>query len=135
LIGSDALLLDPAFLASGGELEPRLRITSAAQDAEQLPPDGQRFVAQYRERHGRDPDRYAAYGYEAMALVLDAIERAEGEGDERRAVLEAALETSDRVSVLGTYSIDGAGDTTLDALAGYRIEDGEPMFERALSVP
>jgi branched-chain amino acid transport system substrate-binding protein len=135
LIGSDALLLDSAFLAAGGELEPRLRITSAAQDPEQLPPDGQRFVAEYRDRYGRDPDRYAAYGYEAMALTLDAIERAEGGGDDRRAVVEAALETSDRASVLGTYSIDGAGDTTLDALAGYRIEEGEPVFERALSVP
>jgi branched-chain amino acid transport system substrate-binding protein len=135
MIGSDALLLDSAFLVAGEELEPRLRITSAAQDPEQLPPDGQRFVAEYRDRYGREPDRYAAYGYEAMALVLDSIERAEGGGDDRRAVVEAALETSDRASVLGTYSIDAAGDTTLDALGGYRIEEGDPVFERALSVP
>jgi branched-chain amino acid transport system substrate-binding protein len=135
ILGPDALLLDPGFLPAAGELEPRLRITSAAQDPAQLPPDGRRFAADYRERYGREPDRYAAYGYEAMALVLDAIDRAGASGEDRRAVIEAALETRDRDSVVGTYSIDFAGDTTLDAMAGYRIEDGEPVFERSLSVP
>ncbi len=52
-----------------------------------------------------------AYGYEAMAAVLDAIDRAE-DPLSRSDVLAAFLATQDRDSELGTYSIgpDGAAD-------------------------
>jgi hypothetical protein len=35
--------------------------------------------------------------------------------------------------VLGTYSIDEVGNTTLERLAGYRLAAGRPVFETALS--
>ena len=70
----------------------------------------------------------AAYGYESMALLLDAIHRAGAKGDDRGAVIDEVLSTHDRHSVLGTYSIDGNGDTTLRAVSGYRISDGLPVF-------
>jgi hypothetical protein len=35
--------------------------------------------------------------------------------------------------VLGTYSIDDVGDTTLNRLAGYRIVHGQPKFTTGLS--
>ncbi len=109
-------------------------LTSSAQAPEQLPPAGQDFVRAYEEAFGEPPDRYAAYGYEAMAVVLDSIERASDPRD-RSAVIDAFFATSDRDSVLGTYSIDEAGDTTLDAIAGYRVEGGEPRFDTALRAP
>ena len=111
-----------------------LHLTSSAQAPEQLPPAGLDFAAAYEEAFGDPPDRYAAYGYEAMAVVLDAIERAEDPRD-RSAVIDAFFATADRESVLGTYSIDEAGDTTLDAIGGYRVEDGEPRFDSALTAP
>jgi hypothetical protein len=75
---------------------------------------------------------FALYGYEAMALVLDAIERAGDEAEDRRAVRDELLATTDRDSVLGTYSITPLGNTTLEELAGYRIRDGELVFDRSL---
>lgn len=134
----DALLMSThalAFLAGADELESRLRLTSSAQAPEQLPPAGQEFVTAFEDEYGRTPGPYAAYGYEAMALVLDAIERAGPEAEDRRAVLDALFATSDRESILGTYSITAVGDTTLEAVAGYRFEDGGPVFERALAPP
>ena len=83
-----------------------------------LPASG--FVRAFRGRYRRAPGRYAAYGYEAMAVVLDSIRRAGDSGDDRDAVVDAFFDTQDRDSVLGTYSIDEVGDTTLDRLAGYR---------------
>jgi branched-chain amino acid transport system substrate-binding protein len=62
------------------------------------------------------------YGYEAMALILDAI--AEGGGD-REATVRAARATTDRDSVLGRYSIDAEGHTTTTAYGQLAVVDGE----------
>jgi branched-chain amino acid transport system substrate-binding protein len=111
------------------------RAVSPALAPEQLPPAGQQFVAGFRQRFGRAPGPYAAYGYEAMALVLDAIDRAAASDQIRRGVTDAILDTSDRDSVLGTYSITGTGDTTLDAVSGYRIDGGRRVPDRSLRAP
>jgi branched-chain amino acid transport system substrate-binding protein len=135
LMGTDALLLDRDFLRRARPYESRLRLTAAAQDPSQLPPpQGPRFVRRYRAAYGHDPDPYAAYGYEAMALVLDSIERAANPVD-RAAILDAFFDTRNRDSVLGTYSIDELGDTTLDRLAGYRVRAGRPVFDAGLGAP
>ena len=110
-------------------------VTSSAQAPEQLPvPAGQDFVKAYQEAYGEPPGRYAAYGYEAMAVVLDSIERARDPRD-RSAVIDAFFATDDRDSVLGIYSIAATGDTTLDAISGYLVEGKEPRFDSALTAP
>jgi branched-chain amino acid transport system substrate-binding protein len=68
----------------------------------------------------------ACYGYEAMALVLDAI--AAGEGD-RAATLRAARGTRDRDSVLGRYSIDAEGHTTSTAYGRLAVVDGALVWD------
>ena len=91
-------------------------------------------MRRYRDEYGRPPDPYAAYGYEAMAVVIDSIERA-GEPVDRSAAIDAFFDTVDRRSVLGTYSIDEVGNTTLDRMAGYRVRAGRPVFDAALRAP
>jgi branched-chain amino acid transport system substrate-binding protein len=133
-IATDALLAPrPPRLVRPGAT--RLLVTAAAQDPEQLPREGQRFIRGCSKRYGREPGPYAAYGYEAMAVVLDSIARAGESGDDRDAVVDAFLETTDRESILGTYSIDEAGNTTLNRLSGYRVQGGAPVFATSLRVP
>jgi branched-chain amino acid transport system substrate-binding protein len=134
VLGSDALLR-PGPLAVLGSIRPPVRLTSAAQDPAQLPAEGQRFARRFQARYGRPPGRYAAYGYEAMAAVLDSIRRAGASGAEREAVVEAFFETRDRRSVLGPYSIDEVGDTTLDRMSGYRVARGGLKAVARLEVP
>ncbi len=134
LLAPDALLF-PSLPSRLTAIEPRLRITSSAENPAQLPATGRRFLGDYRRRFGAAADPYAAYGYEAMAVALDSIARAGGQGEDRGAVISEFLGTRDRHSVLGTYSIDGAGNTTLRSLAGYRVRGGEPMFETPLHAP
>ena len=123
------------------EAEPTLvsrgvrHVVEAAQAPEELPRAGREFVEAFEDEYGREPGPYAAYGYEATSLVLDAIERAGDEGEDRQAVRDELFATSERDSVLGTYSITALGNTTLDRLAGYRVESGEPAFEEALTAP
>ena len=94
------------------------------------------FANRFRSANDRAPGRFAAYGYEAMAVVLDAIDRADDPLD-RRAVVDAFFATADRDSILGTYSIDEAGDTTLDSVGAYETQRGGRLAPatRPLEIP
>lgn len=74
-----------------------------------LPPAGRVLVRRFRERFGRDPGPYAAYGYEAMASILAAIDRAEDPAD-RASVVVAYFDGTERDSVLGSYRITSTGE-------------------------
>jgi branched-chain amino acid transport system substrate-binding protein len=98
---------------------------------DEYPPEGQEFFTQFQEKYGEDnPDPYAIYGYEAMRLALDSIERS-GTGS-KEDVLAALFDTKDRESVLGTYSIDENGDTTLTDYGVYTVDGGELSFDSTI---
>ena len=106
-------------------------LTVATLSPDQYPPEGQQFFKQYGEKYGdKTPDPYAIYGYEAMNLALDAIKRA-GSSDKQK-ILEALFATKDRKSVLGTYSIDENGDTSLTDYGVYKIQNGELTFDKTV---
>ncbi len=117
----------PVFGWSAGGPEPQ---PSAPPGAER---EARRFGDEYLKRYGRVAPPYAAQGYEAMAAVLDAIRRAGDGGDNRADVIGAFLDTHDRRSPIGTYSIEPDGDTTLKDVAGLKIEHGRPFFEKSLT--
>jgi branched-chain amino acid transport system substrate-binding protein len=127
---------ESAFVDSGEggipeDLHARFKCTVATLPPDEYPPEGQEFFAQFQEKYGEDnPDPYAIYGYEAMRLALDAIERS-GTGS-KEDIIKALFETKDRSSVLGTYSIDENGDTTLTDYGAYSVKDGELTFDQTI---
>lgn len=85
---------------------------------------GRDFARQFRERFGRDPGPYAAYGYEAMELVLQSISGAGTDASQfRDNVREGAFGAERTGSVLGDYSIDSEGDTTECTIQRYRGDE------------
>jgi branched-chain amino acid transport system substrate-binding protein len=104
--------------------------TIATLDPASYTPAGKKFVADYNSAyHTSTPPPYAIYGYEAMALVLDAVKRADAAGKvSRKTVVDELFKTKDRQSVLGTYSIDSNGDTTLTDYGLYSIAGGKLKF-------
>jgi len=81
------------------------------------------------------PPPDAILGYEAMSLLLGAINRASEDGRRavrRTRVLAALFATRERHSVLGTYSLTSAGDTTLRRFGAYRLARGRRYFWRVL---
>jgi branched-chain amino acid transport system substrate-binding protein len=123
--------------AEGGipaDVGARTKTTVATLGVEELPnaaPIIERFKKKYNVN---SVDPYAIYGYEAMSLGLDAMQRARNalSGDireARQAVVEALFNTKNRESIIGTYSIDENGDTTLTDYGLYVIEDGIPTFD------
>jgi branched-chain amino acid transport system substrate-binding protein len=86
-------------------------------------PGGPAFISAYKAQYGvSNPDPYAIYGYEAMKLGLDTIASLGFNGDSRPAILKALLATKDRHSVIGTYSFDRNGDTTLRSYGLYKVQ-------------
>ena len=138
----DAKLYGPDGVAESGFADPkeggvptdvgsRVKVTVATLSPDEYPPEGQKFFEDFESTYGEpNPDPYAIYGYEAMNLALDAIERS-GDGSKEK-VLEALFSTEDRSSVLGTYSIDENGDTTLTDYGVYEIDGGELKFAKTV---
>jgi branched-chain amino acid transport system substrate-binding protein len=138
----DAKLYGPDGVAESGFADPKeggipasvarkTKVSVATLNPESYPPEGQEFFTQFEQEYGEtNPDPYAIYGYEAMRLVLDAVERAGSANKED--ILKALFDTKDRQSVLGTYSIDENGDTTLTDYGVYTIEDGELTFDKTV---
>lgn len=136
LYGGDGICEGAAVNPSEGGMPPdvasKYRCTAPFVPAEEQPEEaGREFFADFESEYAeKNPEPYAIYGYESMALILDAIERAGSRGNDRQAVIEAALNTKNRRSVLGEYSIDDNGDTTLTTEALFGVENGELSFVR-----
>jgi branched-chain amino acid transport system substrate-binding protein len=70
---------------------------------------------------------FGFYGFEAMALIMDAAASA---GPDRAQIARAARHTRDRDSVLGRYSIDEDGHTTSTAYGRFAVAGGELVWDR-----
>ena len=138
----DAKLYGPDGTCESGFVDPnkggipadvaaRYKCTSPTLPTSELPPEGQEFFTAYAKKYGeKSPDPYSIYGYEAMRLALDAIQRS-GTGS-KEDVTKALFDTKDRESVLGTYSIDQNGDTTLTDLAIDGVQNGKLKFLKTI---
>jgi branched-chain amino acid transport system substrate-binding protein len=110
----------------------RTKLTVATLGVKDLPAAGpalERYKAKYKTR---SVDPYAIYGYEAMALALDALKRAGAQANDRAAVVKQLFATKNRDSVLGRYSIDANGDTTLTDYGLYVVKNGLPTYSKKI---
>jgi branched-chain amino acid transport system substrate-binding protein len=105
---------DPSLwlLGSEGVAEPWLARSLSPTAAERT-----RFFVAHRAP-------FAFYGFEAMSLILDAIDA----GD-RAAAVRAARATRDRDSIIGRYSIDDDGHTTTTAYGRLAVVDGALVWD------
>jgi branched-chain amino acid transport system substrate-binding protein len=128
---AEAGFADPAEGGIPANVASKVKTTVATLSPDEYPPEGREFFSAFEEKYDEpNPNPYAIYGYEAMRLALDAIDRS-GTG-EKADILSALYDTQDRESVLGTYSIDENGDTTLTDYGVYTIEDGELVFDQTI---
>jgi branched-chain amino acid transport system substrate-binding protein len=111
----------------------QFKCTVATQDLAAYP-GGKKFLADFKAAYGEaHPDPYAIYGYEAMKLGLDTITKLGDKGNDKAAVLQALFATKNRSSVLGTYSFQKSGDTTLTDYGLYTVgSDGNPTFSKTI---
>ena len=81
-----------------------------------------------------NPNPYAIYGYEAAKVVLAAIAAAGDKADDRATVLANVMGTKNYDGVLGKWSFDANGDTTLTQFSGSIAKSGAWSFVKELAV-
>jgi branched-chain amino acid transport system substrate-binding protein len=113
-------------------LQPRTFVTNPTLDPKLYPPAAQDFFKTYRQKFGKAPEPYAIYGYEAMQVALLAIQNAGAKGNDRQSVIDQFFKIKDRDSVLGKYSIDANGDTTLSDYGGDKVKGGQLVFDKVI---
>ena len=107
-------------------------ITAPTLDPKLYPPAAQDFYAKFKQKYGTSPFPYAIYGYEAMKVALLAIQNAGDKGNDRAAVIDAFFHIKNRDSVLGKYSIDENGDTTLSDYGANRVKSKKLVFDKVI---
>ncbi len=129
------------FMGPDGIFEQAL-IDAAGQDAEgvyatfggvpgsELTGAGKTWYESYKQKYGAEPEAYAAYGYEAAKVVVDAIGKVCK--SDRAAIRDAVLGTKNFQGVLGTWSFDPNGDTSLTTMSGNVVKNGKFQFVSVL---
>ncbi|MFN8175176.1 MAG: branched-chain amino acid ABC transporter substrate-binding protein [Solirubrobacteraceae bacterium] len=129
---AEAAFTNPAKGGIPASIAPRVQVSVATLDPKSYPPAGQKVLSDLAGGSGKLPDPYAIYGYAAMDLVLHSIKAAGDKGNDRQAVIDEAFKIQNYKSVLGTYSIDKNGDTSLTDYGIYTIKNGQLTFEKAI---
>jgi branched-chain amino acid transport system substrate-binding protein len=86
---------------------------------------GSKFVADFTAAYGHAPVPQAIFGYEAMSAVLAVLRKAGTAANNRSTVVSDFMSLKNRQSVLGTYSMNARGDTSLAAFVFSRVQRGK----------
>jgi len=134
LLLGPSTMVNAAFALQIGAAAQNTYLSTPLLPTGMYPASAQRLFADYRRHFHETPTPDALYGYEAMSVVLAAIRRAGSDGNKRQAVTDQFFATRNRDSVLGRYSVQPSGDTTLSHYGIDRIVNGQLVFYRALEV-
>jgi branched-chain amino acid transport system substrate-binding protein len=137
LLGSSALAREAFTSKIGAAAAAETYLTTPVLPVALYPPSAQRVLRDYARTFGGEAEagQYVLYGYEAMTVVLNTIRAAGVHGDDREAVIDGLFSVRGRNSVLGRYSIQANGETTLSRYGVERVRHGRPVFDRAIEVP
>jgi branched-chain amino acid transport system substrate-binding protein len=135
LLFAPSAVAEPSVLDElGAGVKQRLRVTTPTLPPRLLPASARAFRAKFRAAFGRAPAPEALLSYEATQAVLASIRAAGVDGNDRNAVIDAFHAIRNRHSVLGTYSIDRFGDTSLSRFAGNMVRGSRLVLDKVLEV-
>lgn len=97
--------------------------------SESTDPNVQNFIKDYKEKYGKDPNSFAALGYDAAKIMAAAIEKA-GSTD-KEAIIKALNET-DVTSVTGHIKYD-ENRNPIKSAAVLQIKGGKDVFYETLN--
>src|SRR6266487_5955444 len=122
MLAPDAIF-ERAFPSDAAEAAEGTLITFGGIPSALLDGEGARFYQRYKRTYGVEPESYAGSTYDAVSVILQAIETV-GRRD-RGAITEAVLATRDHEGLLGRWSFDENGDIDLSTITRIEVRDGE----------
>jgi branched-chain amino acid transport system substrate-binding protein len=122
MMGPDTLF-EHAFIEDAGEHAEGTLITFGGVPPALLEGPGRDFFLRYVETFGHEPECYAASAYDAVGVVLAAVERVGAK--DRAAITREALLTRDYDGLLGRWSFDSNGDIDLRRATRLTVRDGD----------
>jgi branched-chain amino acid transport system substrate-binding protein len=123
---------DPATAELAGPAAEGMIISFPGPAVGRLRGEGARFVASFSKKFGAKPDRFAVNAAQAMDVLLDSIARSDGT---RASVTNKLFATRVSNGILGSFWITPTGDTTLNAIAMYRVSSGKVTTYATVKVP
>jgi len=124
ILGTDALDA-PELVEIGGDAVEGVTFTTHYHPAGAITPMSKTFLDQYDAKYHTEGNAFAALGWDAYMLLLDAIERADSiDGD---AIADALYETMGFEGATGWISLDENGDAVKSAVIK-TIKDGKSTF-------
>ena len=94
-----------------------VRKVTADKVLEGLKGEGAKFVKSFGKQIGTTPNPYAAYGAQAMEVMLQAIAKG---GGQRATTTKGIFGLTITNGILGTFTINSTGDTNLQPITIYK---------------
>ena len=115
----------PSFAGALGPAARHVFISSPGFLPKDLLPAGRTFVSDFTKTYGHAPSGEAIFGYAAMQAVLYALSQSGSSVTNRATVVKKFFGiTNVPSSVIGTYSINSNGDTSLTSFVFSRLRGG-----------
>jgi branched-chain amino acid transport system substrate-binding protein len=131
LLGPDGWTPITATIEGAGPAANDMYISQPGIPADQLTGAGKTFVDDFKAETGKATvDPYSAYAAQAAVVLLDAIDRADGD---RSKVAEELFNTKIKDGILGNFDIDENGDTTLGTVTFFQVKNLKPEFVKTLT--
>ncbi|MDQ3128796.1 MAG: branched-chain amino acid ABC transporter substrate-binding protein [Chloroflexota bacterium] len=137
LMGPDGIF-ESEFLQAAAASAQGTYITTTAVPPDQLTGKGAEFIKAYTAKHPNNPvEGYTAYAYESANVLLAAIERAAAKNPAdipalRALVLDEVKATKDFDGILGKWTFDADGDTSLVDVSGLIITGDQFKFDKVI---
>jgi branched-chain amino acid transport system substrate-binding protein len=121
-MGPDGIYED-AFLEAAGDAAEGAYLTFGGVPPAKLTGKGKEWYDAYKAKFNSEPEVYAVYGYESVNVALNAINKVCKK--DRAAILDGVFATKDFDGVLGKWSFDANGDTSLTGMSGVQVKGGK----------
>lgn len=119
VFGSNGLYSDALIQLGGQEVEGLRCVGSFHASAEY--PEAKAFIDAYKAKYGEEPDTWAAYAYDALNILLEAVKNG---GEDRKKINDYLTTLKDFKGATGTTTFDANGDCLKEPLK-LIVKDGK----------
>jgi branched-chain amino acid transport system substrate-binding protein len=126
-MGPDGILNSAFIDVAGAKVAEGVYATITGLPLDRLGQKGKDFYKKYKDKYHVEAESYGIYGYEAASVALTVLNKVCKK--DRAAIRDAVFAIKDFDGVLGKWSFDANGDTTLADIQGFLVRGGafEPV--------